>query len=214
MTNRHLLSRLLVLGCLMAFLGFAGTITNPSFESGDTSAVVSFNGLGYGGQSAATAWNIWNNTAGLTTTELCTAAACPSGASSVPAPVDDTYDIHITSNGTGNGIYQILPESYATTAGVYLNIVTGSVQVAVIGPDAFFSETFTSSGLATLSFSSSRIDEIVVYGLGNTDGISDFYADATTLTSDSSAPEPTTLLLGLGGLLTVISAARRRRSQS
>jgi hypothetical protein len=88
------------------------------------------------------------------------------------------------------------------------------VQVDAIGPDGFFSETFTSSGLATLSFGSSRINEIVVYGLGNTVGISDFYADATTLTLDSSAPEPTTLLLSLGGLLTVIGAARRRRSQS
>jgi hypothetical protein len=212
-TNRHLLLRLLVLGCLMTYLGFASAITNPSFESGNTTAVVSFNGLGYGGESAATGWNIWNNTAGLTSTELCTSATCPSGASSVPAPVDGTYDIHITSNGSANGIYQILPQSYATTAGVYLNIVTGSVQVDAIGPDGFFSETFTSSGLATLSFGSSRINEIVVYGLGNTVGISDFYADATTLTLDSSAPEPTTLLLSLGGLLTVIGAARRRRSQ-
>jgi hypothetical protein len=197
---------------LLVAVGSASTISNPSFETGNTSAVVSFNVFQYPAESAATDWFIWNNSHGTTATELCTKDTCPSGAGSPAAPVDGTYDIHVTSNGGPyNGIYQLFPEFVATTAGIYLNIVTGPVEFAATGPDGTFYNLFPSSGLATLNFASSRINEIYVFGIGNVDGVSNFYADAVTL---DNVPEPTTLLLGLGGLLTVVGLARRRRSQS
>lgn len=216
MTNRSVLLRLMMIGCLLAAGGFASTITNPSFEFGP-GGQVGFTGQYYGGGSAATGWLIWNNESVSTNTELCTAASCPSGALTPPTPADGTYDIHITTRGVDNGIYQIFSAFSTTSVGVYLNIVSGSVDIVAIGSDAsYYVGNFTSTGLATLNFGSSPIDEIAIYGVGNIDGASNFYADAVTLGGEQpgGVPEPTTLLLGLGGLLTVVGAARRRRSQA
>jgi hypothetical protein len=152
-----------------------GILNNPSFELG-TSVPVSFTGTWSGGASAATGWYVWNNNAGTTMTELCRAASCPSG-EIPPAPVDGTHTLHVTATGAWSGIYQVFPATTLASAGLWLNVVSGTVIVELLGPGGPIVGFTSSSGALSLP-SVGVFNEIVIYSLG---GAADFYVDAAVL---------------------------------
>src|ERR1039458_6556734 len=111
----------------LSFTVPAGILNNPSFELG-LSVPASFTGTWYGGASAATGWYVWNNNLGTTMTELCTATSCPSG-KIPPAPVDGTHTLHVTATGAWSGIYQVFPATTLASAGLWLDVISGTVIV-------------------------------------------------------------------------------------
>src|ERR1019366_731322 len=137
-----------------------GILNNPSFELG-TSVPVSFTGTWSGGASAATGWYVWNNNAGTTMTELCTATSCPSG-ETPPAPVDGTHTLHVTVTGAWSGIYQVFPATTLASAGLWLDVISGTVIVELAGPGgSIVGFTRFSGGL--LFPGAGGFNEIVIY---------------------------------------------------
>ena len=153
----------------------AGILNNPSFELG-LSVPASFTGTWYGGASAATGWYIWNNSPGTTMTELCTATSCPSG-KIPPAPVDGTHTLHVTATGAWSGIYQVFPATTLASAGLWLDVISGTVVVELLGPGGPIVGFTSSSGVLSLP-AVGVFNEIVIYSLG---GAADFYVDGAVL---------------------------------
>src|ERR1017187_10117890 len=125
----------------------AGT-DNPSFELG-LSVPASLTGTLYGGASAATGWYMWNNSPGTTMTELCTATSCPSG-KIPPAPVDGTRPMHVTATGAWSGIYQVFPATTLASAGLWLDVISGTVIVELLGPGGPIFTTASGPGVIWL----------------------------------------------------------------
>ncbi len=147
-------------------------VANPSFEQGSSSSV-SFTGLLGGGTSAATGWYIWNNVSGTTTTELCTAASCPSG-SVPPTPFDGAKTLHVTTTSALSGVYQVFPATNLTGAFFWLKVVRGTVWVELLRPGNRVVMTTAGTGVLWLP-ANGVYNEIVIYSL--TSGNTEFYAD-------------------------------------
>jgi hypothetical protein len=154
----------------------SGVLVNPGFEAG-ASTPVFFTGTG-SSASAATGWSIFNNSAGTTMTELCTAASCPSGSSPVP-PADGTRTMHITTTGNLYGILQTFPNTAVSTASVSLTVASGSVLVGLLGPGGLVTRVVNTSGVLSIPVSGAILNEIVIYSYGTQPA--NFYVDAVVL---------------------------------
>jgi hypothetical protein len=144
---------------------------NGGFEATSTGSS-SFNGINSGGHSAAPHWLVWNNTSGLTTTDL-----EPS-----TAPLGGTTMLHVTTNGLNNGIYQVFsPGSGPATgqANVWVYVVTG-----VVGVGTGNTSTLSTNGFSTTTGqweqlrapqASIPVEEIIIYSA--VDGPVEFFVD-------------------------------------
>jgi hypothetical protein len=161
----------------LSFTVSSSVITNPSFELGSSSPV-SFTGSKYGGSSAATGWPVWNNLSGTTTTELCTATACPSGSTPPAAPIDGVSTLHVTTTAASSGVYQLFPKATLTSGSLWLHVVSGTVLAYLLGPGGTVAQETSSTGVIWLPANGAIFNEIVIYSQG---GAAEFYVDAVEI---------------------------------
>ncbi len=167
-------------GAVYVYLNVASPLTNPGFEQG-ASTPINATGSDVSGPSAATGWDIWNNASGTTTTELCT-TTCPSG-STPPAPVDGTHTLHVITTSAYAGVYQVFAQTALTGGSLWLDIVSGSVYVSVLGsnvsgPAGDVDGFASSTGTLILPMNGLQFNEIVIYSNG---APAEFYVDAVDL---------------------------------
>jgi hypothetical protein len=150
--------------------GFSITLSkiliNPSFETGSANPVslttTSAKPAG-GGSSAALGWTTWNNNAGTTITERCTAQVCPSGAIPPEAPSEGAFTLRISAQGASSGIYQVFPDTALSSISLRLRVVKGEVSIGMLrrGASSLYTHT-TASGLIQIPLDG-NFYQIVLY---------------------------------------------------
>ncbi|HLZ85250.1 MAG TPA: PEPxxWA-CTERM sorting domain-containing protein [Caulobacteraceae bacterium] len=188
-------------------------LVNPSFDTASGLGPTSFSGLLNGGLSSAAAWNVYNNSMGLTTTDQ------------VPStdPFAGGAATHITTAGPEDGVYQFVAANTVSFVSVDVYVLSGTFELG-LGQNGYYSATATTSvhdqwvrlsaaypPLPLVGSPSPNLvgDEIFLYSTAGSGA--DFYVD-NAYAGSTPVPEPATWSMLIVGLGVVSEVLRRRRS--
>jgi hypothetical protein len=179
-------------------------LVDPGFDTPSGLGPTSYSGLENGGLSSAAAWNMWNNTMALTTTDEVVSTD----------PFGGGQALHVTTGGGEDGVYQFVAPNSVNRVSVDVYVVSGTFELG-LGQGGYYSATATTSThgqwvrLSAVypalplvgSPSPNEIgDEIFLYSTAGTGA--DFYVD-DAFAGSLIVPEPATwtlLILGLSAL--------------
>jgi hypothetical protein len=191
----------------------ANLLADPGFDTPSGPGPASYSGLESGGLSSAAAWDMWNNTMVLTTTEQ--------------APSTDPFGggemTHVLTGGPENGLYQFVAANSVDYVSVDVYVLRGAFELG-LGQGGYYSAIATTSvhdqwvhlfaqypalPLAGSPHPGEIGNEIFLYSTAGSGA--DFYVD-NAYAGSAPTPEPASwamMLVGLGGMGT---ALRRRRA--
>jgi hypothetical protein len=199
---------------LAAGAGHAGNLlVNQGFDTASGLGPTSFSGLSNGGLSSAAAWEMWNNSMALTTTDQ-----APS-----TDPLGGGDATHVTTAGDENGIYQFVAANSVSYVAVDVYVVSGTFELG-LGQQGYYSATAKTSvhdqwvrlsavypplPLAGSPNPNEVGNEIFLYSTAGSGA--DFHVD-NAYAGSTPVPEPAAwamMILGVGGMG---QGLRRRRA--